>query len=285
MAHGEATTDSRTDYVAILCICPNCSWDLAWFKLEAIGRVLPLFQPGKVIALPLLSATEEAFWPRPKRRRAAKRAVSKAVPTSEATRDQPSSVQQPSLTVPVYDATYSDSEHDFDEAWEGELSEEVESENTELLLRAEAMEPLHVPEAKPASSNSKAATGSSQVLEPQTDVSIDAANSSHQKRHYDTCRWKPPHRWRAANGRAAKNMPYCVGGRPVPFLCMWLRAGAACESKADHMNKSGWTFTLAARRALRAELHPSESGRDVLSYERVLDTGEPEEPETLQAYM
>ena len=86
---------------------------------------------------------------------------------------------------------------------------------------------------------------------------------------------------RTCAGRTSRKREGALGGRPVGFLCCWLQTGSQYASKAEHMNKENWTFSQADRSTARLALRARPAGPDILSHERELTPGEPEEPETL----
>ena len=90
---------------------------------------------------------------------------------------------------------------------------------------------------------------------------------------------------RTSTGRTSRRRDGHLGGRPVGFLCCWLKAASQHRSKEDHCNKTNWAFSQAERLAARTELKALASGRDLLSHERELNADEPEEPATLAGMM
>ena len=65
-------------------------------------------------------------------------------------------------------------------------------------------------------------------------------------------------------------------GRPAGFLGAWLKAGAACATREEHMAVA---VTLEQRKAARAELALAFRGADLLEYEAPKKDGEESEPE------
>eukprot|EP00971_Amphidinium_carterae_P352131 6492445-Amphidinium_carterae.2 len=86
---------------------------------------------------------------------------------------------------------------------------------------------------------------------------------------------------RSAQGRRGRGGQR-AGGRPLGFLCMWLRDGHLHDTKSMHWEKEFWTWSYEERAAAREALAQSEEGRALLALERPKDADEADEPLTLR---
>lgn len=90
---------------------------------------------------------------------------------------------------------------------------------------------------------------------------------------------------RTCNSQAAGSHGAPRGGRPVGFLAAWLAHGEHLGSKADHWERAAMESTRQERLELRQRLGDIPSGRLLLSFERTLHEGEPEEHDDLGVYL
>lgn len=88
-------------------------------------------------------------------------------------------------------------------------------------------------------------------------------------------------RTRQSRGLTAEGFP--KAGRPVGFLAAWLASGEGLATKEEHWRASCLAPSHAERLALRQAIRDSgDAGKLILSCERPLADGEPEEPLTLE---
>ena len=85
---------------------------------------------------------------------------------------------------------------------------------------------------------------------------------------------------RTCNGRRMRGHDGIMGGRPVPFLALWLGRGG-CANKALHWDRDANTFSKADRLAKRREIEGMELGRELLGFEREKAVDEESEAEDL----
>lgn len=90
---------------------------------------------------------------------------------------------------------------------------------------------------------------------------------------------------RTCRGHGKTPAGHPKGGRPVGFLAAWLGAGEQLPTKADHWAPAVFRQDAETRSRVRQQIAASgESGRVLLSCERPLAEGEPDEPAGLEAY-
>ena len=89
----------------------------------------------------------------------------------------------------------------------------------------------------------------------------------------------------SARKRARDGQP--LGGRPLGFMLAWLKSSVHFPDKQSHWVKSEWErlLTQEVRSACRTELQDSLDGQALLSHERALHAGEPEEPLSLDGLL
>eukprot|EP00971_Amphidinium_carterae_P352747 6492721-Amphidinium_carterae.4 len=85
---------------------------------------------------------------------------------------------------------------------------------------------------------------------------------------------------RTANGRKSKGRAGVRGGRPVPFLALWL-SRCKCATKAEHMDRDANNFSHKERDDMRKLLSVLPEAQDLLDHERQREDDETSEPEDL----
>eukprot|EP00971_Amphidinium_carterae_P335544 6471461-Amphidinium_carterae.3 len=154
----KATTVFNTDYGCMRTLCPDCKWQITWWRLEETERTIVTYVPGKVTVLPLLGMSFEytTWWPsnvrrgRPRARHPSAETLHHFEPHAAVDEALEGVEEQHSMLV--------EEENDVDEfepedchegdAENEDVEDEEEESNLHLLLMAEAMEALDTTTSK-----------------------------------------------------------------------------------------------------------------------------------------